>query len=171
MRVTRTRRGCASSPGCCSARSTSSTPIRTSRRAASATRSGSPASSSWRSGSAAAGSLVTPPTEPSRAPAPEGESKTLDDYLKDAKVWQERLKQGREWLEKLKSPPRDPAGATPDDATLQERLEKEVAAKGWRDVAATHLIEGAPALQIGEVVAEGIVSDSLGKKVDLRIEN
>ncbi|HET6163449.1 MAG TPA: hypothetical protein VFG37_07250 [Planctomycetota bacterium] len=117
------------------------------------------------------GVLVTPSTEPSPSPAPEGESKTLDDYLADAKVWQERLKQGREWLEKLKSRPRGPAGAPPDDATLKERLEKEVAAKGWRDVAATHLIEGAPALQIGEVVAEGIQSDSLGKKIDLRIEN
>ena len=117
------------------------------------------------------GVLVTPPTEPSPPPAPEGESKTLDDYLKDAKVWQERLKQGREWLEKLKSRPRGPAGAPSDDATLKERLEKEVAAKGWRDVAATHLIEGAPSLQIGEVVAEDIRSDSLGMSVDLRIEN
>jgi len=117
------------------------------------------------------GVLVTPPTEPSPPPAPEGESKTLDDYLKDAKVWQERLKQGREWLEKLKSRPRGPAGAPPDDATLKDRLEKEVAAKGWRNVAATHLIEGAPALQIGEVVAEGVRSDSLGMSIDLRIEN
>lgn len=117
------------------------------------------------------GVLVTPPTEPSPPPAPEGESKTLDDYLADAKVWQQRLKQGREWLEKLKGRPRDAAGAPPDEATLKERLEKEVAAKGWRDVAATHLLEAAPALQIGEVVAEGIVSDSLGKKIDFRIEN
>ena len=117
------------------------------------------------------GVLVTPPTEPSPPPAPEGESKTLDDYVADARVWQERLKQGREWLEKLKSRPRDPAGAPSDDATLKERFEKEVAAKGWRNVAATHLIEGAPSLQIGEVVAKDIRSDSLGMSVDLRIEN
>jgi uncharacterized protein (TIGR03546 family) len=122
------------------------------------------------------GRLVTPLTEPSAPPAPEGESKTLDDYLADAKVWQERLKQGREWLEKLKSRPNGEAGATtdgatPDGETLKERLEKEVAAKGWRDVKATHLIEGAPTLQIGEIVAEDIQSDSLGKSLDLKIEN
>jgi hypothetical protein len=117
------------------------------------------------------GRLVTPPTEPSPPPPAEGGSKTLDDYLADAKVWQERLKQGKEWLDKLKSRPSSPTGAPPDETTLKERLEKEVAEKGWRNVAASHLIEGAPALQIGEIVAEGVQSDALGRRIDLHVEN
>jgi uncharacterized protein (TIGR03546 family) len=122
---------------------------------------------------AAPGILVTPPTEPSAAPPADASgSRTLDDYLQDAKAWEERLKQGREWLDQLKGRPRGPHGVPVDDKTLAERLEAEVKAKGWRDVAATHLIEAAPAGQIGEVVAEGIRSDTLGdRRIDLKIEN
>jgi hypothetical protein len=119
------------------------------------------------------GQLITPPTEPSPPPPADASgSKTLDDYLSDAKVWSERLKQGKEWLDKLKRSPRSTDGAPPDETTLSDRLEKEVEQKGWRNVAATHLIEGAPALQIGELLAQGIRCDSLGGRlIDLKIVN
>jgi uncharacterized protein (TIGR03546 family) len=44
------------------------------------------------------GHLVGPPPEPTPAPEPTGDAKTIDDYLKEARVWKERLAQARRWL-------------------------------------------------------------------------
>ncbi len=94
------------------------------------------------------------------------EEKTLDQWIESAELWKQRLTQAKEWLDKLKRPP-----PSEDDETLEERLEREVALKGWRNVAANHLIEGAPLFQIGELVIDGIVSDTLGRTLDLHVEN
>jgi uncharacterized protein (TIGR03546 family) len=122
------------------------------------------------------GVRITPPTEPTPPPpADSSGSKTLDDYLSDAKTWEARLKQAKEWLDKYKSRQGDKPGAPgtkPDGTTLRERLEKEAELMGYGNVAATHLIEGSPAMQIGELIAEGIKSDALGGRlIDLKIEN
>ncbi len=103
------------------------------------------------------------PPEPTTDPAAD---KTIDQWLEQGEVWEKRLKQAKEWLAKIKRP-----ASAEDKETLRERLEREAREKGWGNVAANHLITGAPLVQIGELVVEGIVSDSLGTLIDLHIEN
>jgi uncharacterized protein (TIGR03546 family) len=118
------------------------------------------------------GELVAKPSEPSAAPSTnDPNSKTLDEWLASAKQWKERLGQAKEWIDKLSKKKETKPGEAPKDETLRERLEREVEAKGWRNVAATDLVEGAPAFQIGEVVVDGMSSDALGRKLDLVIQN
>ncbi|MBM4014602.1 MAG: hypothetical protein FJ293_06535 [Planctomycetes bacterium] len=115
------------------------------------------------------GERVGPPLPPS--PPPDGtgadaELRTLDQWLAEAEKWEQRLKQAREWLEKVRRP------ATAEDReTLRQRLEREAREKGYGEVAASHLIDQSPAVQIGEILVEGIASDALGAAIDLRIEN
>ncbi len=116
------------------------------------------------------GILITPPAEPEPAPpASDADEKTLDEWLSTAQTWKERLAQAKRWLDKLK---RSPSTAPADEPTLRERLEREVAERGWRNVAATHLIEGSPLFEVGELIVEGMASEKLdGRPLDLRIEN
>jgi uncharacterized protein (TIGR03546 family) len=114
------------------------------------------------------GQRTRPPEEPVQSPEdPSFGGKDLDEWLATAKEWKGRLEQLKGWLERMK---REPA---PDaEETLEERLEREVEARGWRNVAATHLIEGAPTFLVGEIRVEGMRSDKLeGRPLDLVIEN
>jgi uncharacterized protein (TIGR03546 family) len=111
-----------------------------------------------------------PPPEPEPPPpGTDADDKTLDEWLADAQKWKQRLAQAKRWLDKVKRAPAEPTAGEP---TLRERLEKEVEQKGWRNVAATHLIEGAPAFEVGELLVEGMTSEELpGRLIDLRCEN
>lgn len=105
-----------------------------------------------------------PPSTPPGTVDPD--DKTIDQWISDAEKWQERLQQAREWLEKIRRP-----ATAEDEETLRERLEREAREKGYGEVAATHLIGGSPLVQIGEIIVDGVVSDTLGTLLDLRIEN
>ncbi|MDP6763369.1 MAG: hypothetical protein QF903_14900 [Planctomycetota bacterium] len=89
----------------------------------------------------------------------------LEDYLGDAEAWRERLTTLRRWLEELA--PREgaeraaeatePAGGAPGTGeTLAERLEREVAARGYAAVRAPHLRREAPAVHVSELVVEDL---------------
>ena len=120
---------------------------------------------------------------PEPPPAPAGEGKTIDDYLREAEVWKERLAQAREWLEKLRGegaeggegePATDEQGkpVIVKQETLRERLEREIAALGYRNVRATHLVEGAPTLLIRDLRAEGVRTQEFGDELlDITAEN
>jgi len=107
--------------------------------------------------------------EPLPEPAPptaDPDERTLDEWIADAEKWQARLEQAKEWLAKVKRP-----ASAEDEETLRARLEREAKEKGYGEVAANHLITGSPWLQIGEVIVEGVESETLGSPFDLRIEN
>jgi hypothetical protein len=130
-------------------------------------------------------------TGPAPAPQPEppatpGQGKTLDEYLKDAKVWKERLAQAREWLDKLSGRDKDSATARkPGETTptspgepaqplepLAERIERLVREHGYANVAASHLIEGAPTVLVSELVAENVRTPQFeGETVDIIAKN
>ncbi|MDG2148845.1 MAG: hypothetical protein P8N09_04900 [Planctomycetota bacterium] len=100
--------------------------------------------------------------------------KNLDEYLANAKEWKDRLAQVQEWLDTL-SP--DDGGDGGDGGavkgeSLRDRLEREVAAKGYAGVSADHLVHESPSLLIRELVAGGVRCDQLdGEPLDIRIEN
>ncbi len=111
------------------------------------------------------GVLVGPRREPPE-PLPPGEGKTIEEYLKQAEKWKDRLEQARRWLENLsrkredaKPDPTDPS-APPEDRreTLRERLEREIAEKGYTRVTAAHLVEGAPTFLVRESRVEGMTA-------------
>ena len=135
-------------------------------------------------------------TGPAPEPRPEEPStnggKTLDEYLKDAKVWKERLAQARERMEKLsgkdeettaKKPdgkpgepgdqtPTGPTKSTESEEALAKRIERLVREHGYANVAASHLIEGAPTVVISELVAEKVrVPQFEGETVDVIAKN
>lgn len=119
---------------------------------------------------AVAGSIVGPPPKPLPTPAPgpgEGESKSLDEWLEDAQVWHERLATVREWVERFA-----PAPEGEQEETLEERLKREVAEKGWLGVVSRGLRRDDPALLIRELIADGVRSSSLtGETLDVRFDN
>ena len=101
------------------------------------------------------GARPSPPSPPQPAP----NEKTLEDYLDDAKVWKEKLDQAQEVLERIadlieREQPAAPG--QPRQETLAERLRREVEAKGYARVFATHLIEGAPTFVIRSIEANGV---------------
>lgn len=121
------------------------------------------------------GVLVRPRREP---PEPAGEGKTLEDYVEQAEKWRGRLKQVREWLEKTsdKKPGEEDAGpgapAEEERETFRDRLEREIAEKGYAFVAADHLVDDAPTFLVREIVVEGMTSaDVPGEVFDARAEN
>jgi uncharacterized protein (TIGR03546 family) len=116
---------------------------------------------------------ATPGVRTSPEPVPEPppptvdpDEKTIEEWVADAEKWKARLEQAKEWLAKVKRP-----AASEDEETLRARLEREAKEKGYGEVAANHLITGSPWLQIGEVIVEGVESETLGTPFDLRIEN
>jgi uncharacterized protein (TIGR03546 family) len=136
------------------------------------------------------GRLVGTPPEPQPEPATPGKGKTLDEYLKDAKVWKERLSQAKDWLEKLsgkdqqegtetaqqpgeQQPGRPSPGETPQPVEpLARRIERLVREHGHANVAASHLIEGAPTVVVSELVAEKVRTPQFeGETVDVIAKN
>lgn len=116
------------------------------------------------------GRLVGPPPTPAPAPPAEPQEKTIEDYIQQAKVWKERLAQVREWLETVSGDAEDVPEA--ERETLRERLEREVREKGYRNVRADHLIEGAPTFLIRSLTAQGVTSEQLqGEILDVEGEN
>ncbi|MBM3985229.1 MAG: hypothetical protein FJ296_06015 [Planctomycetes bacterium] len=107
-----------------------------------------------------------PGWEPPPAPAPDGTSRTLEDYVREAQAWKERLSQVRRWLEALAGPPEpEPAAGGP---TLEEQLEERARQFGRRGVVASHLIEGAPSFLVRDLRIEGLTSAGLpGEVLDL----
>jgi len=128
---------------------------------------------------AVAGRLVGPATaEPVDQEPKEGtddeQGKALEDYLEDAKRWKARLAQVQGWIEQV-SGYVEPAGGQ-DGAggpgTLSDWLEQQIREKGYANVSADHLIEGAPRLLIRELIAQGIQTGGLGgETIDLHGEN
>lgn len=107
---------------------------------------------------------AAPPTMP---PAPEPGEKTLDDYLADATRWKEKLDQAQRVLETVNDVlgeraderiPRPGEQPTERRETLAERLRREVEAKGYVRVFATHLIEGAPTVAVRSIRATGVTT-------------
>jgi uncharacterized protein (TIGR03546 family) len=103
---------------------------------------------------------------PATAPAPDGASRTLEDYVREAQAWKERLSQVRRWLETLAGPqPPDPGQGGP---TLEEQLEQRARQFGRRGVVAGHLVEGAPTFLVRDLRIEGLTSAGLpGEVLDL----
>lgn len=119
---------------------------------------------------------VGPRPRPADPPDPGANEKTIDDYLKDAALWRERLAQAQRWLNELnrRRPTEKDPGVPPDQRaeTWRERIEREVREKGYANVRAGHLVDGAPMLLVRRIVAEGASAKQLeGEVVDLRIEN
>lgn len=121
------------------------------------------------------GTAPAPQPEPPTAP---GEGKTLDEYLKDAQVWKERLAQAKEWMEKLSGKETDsttaqkPGEPAPAEEPLAERIERLVREHGYANVAASHLIDGAPTLVVSELVAEKVRTPHFeGETVDIVARN
>lgn len=119
---------------------------------------------------ASPGELVGPPPRPRKPPEPragEDDSKTLEEIFEDAQKWRDRLATAREWLERF-------SGGEDEESpeTLEERLEREVAEKGWVGVVARGLAKDAPSLLIRELVAEGVRSSSVeGETLAVRFDN
>jgi hypothetical protein len=56
--------------------------------------------------------------------------------------------------------------------TLRERLEREIAELGYKNVRATHLVEGAPTLLVRDLRAEGVRTQQFGDELlDIRAQN
>jgi uncharacterized protein (TIGR03546 family) len=111
------------------------------------------------------GVLVGPRREPPEPKRP-GEGKGIEEYLKEAEKWKDRLEQARRWLDEISrddpdkpADPTDPSAPPPDKReTLRERLEREIAEKGYANVSAAHLVEGAPTLLVRETRVEGMTA-------------
>ncbi len=119
------------------------------------------------------GSLVGPAPEPDLGPTAEevaqGDSKSLEDYLADAELWKNRLAQVREWLDTLSS---GEGVEQETEESFEERLAREVAAKGYAAVSARHLLTDAPTLLIREIIAGGVRSEQMpGELLDIRLAN
>ena len=118
------------------------------------------------------GRLVGPQPERKPEPKPARDVKTLEDYIKEYEMWKERLAEARRWLEKLSGSPEEEKGEKAREETLQERLEREIREKGYRQVRASHLVEGAPTLSIGELVANKVRVSALdGEPCDIVCRN
>ncbi len=102
-----------------------------------------------------------PPAPPS-PPQPAPGEKTLEDYLADAEKWKKKLDQAQQVLDRIgdlierEPDPTTTPGQPPRQETLAERLRREVEAKGYARVFASHLIEGAPTLVIRSIEANGV---------------
>lgn len=99
-------------------------------------------------------------SKPKPPQPPEGDGKTIDDYIKQARVWKDRLEQLREWIEKAEGrPAKDDDKDAPDEdkESLRDRLRRQARLHGYAKVRATHLIEGAPEVVIRELIIDGLV--------------
>src|SRR5690606_25767793 len=107
------------------------------------------------------GVLVGPRREPPPPDRP-GEGKTIEEYLKEAEKWKDRLEQARRWLDEISRKREEDVPTDPDAPekreTLRERLEREIAEKGYANVTAAHLVEGAPTLLVRETRVEGMTA-------------
>ncbi|MEE8468306.1 MAG: hypothetical protein V3T22_07620 [Planctomycetota bacterium] len=120
------------------------------------------------------GELIRPAGEPAPTtdePGLEGEQ-TLEDVLADVEVWRGRLGQARKWLERIGGSGEEPGDEAAREETLAERLEREVAEKGYAGVVCSSMVGDAPTLTISELVVEGLVSAAFeGESIDVRAQN
>jgi hypothetical protein len=118
------------------------------------------------------GALVGKPVEASEPPVVEGDSKTIEDYLKDAKKWKERLSQARKWLEKVSQPSDDAAADAGKKETLKEKLDQQIQQLGYARVYAAHLITDTPTLTITKLTAGKVTVAQLpGQTLDINATN
>jgi uncharacterized protein (TIGR03546 family) len=129
------------------------------------------------------GRLIGDRPKPSPAPETGQGEKRIDDYLKDWQKLKERLAQARDWLERIggeEEPTADPAPTTqPDDQkpaeprperalTLEERLRRRIAEKGYAHVRARHLIEQVPTVTVRRLEANKVRAVQLdGETLDV----
>lgn len=113
------------------------------------------------------GVLIGSPSAPRQPPPPpEGQEKTLDDYLKQAELWKERLAQVRQWLEHLsRRPDTEPGPGETKGPTLKERLRREIARLGYTRVRASHLVDQAPTALVRELRIHGLTTPKLPDEV------
>ena len=114
------------------------------------------------------GSRVGKAVEPSEPPVFEGDTKTIEDYIKQAKKWKGRLSQIRQWLSKVATPKSDPG----DKQTLEDRLNQQIQQLGYARVTASHLITGKPTLTIIKLTAGKVTVKQLpGQTLDINASN
>ncbi|MCW5755260.1 MAG: hypothetical protein KIT24_11190 [Phycisphaeraceae bacterium] len=95
------------------------------------------------------------------APKPEGEGKTLEDYLEQYEEWKERLEQIESWIDKIAR--RDPTRKDKPEGeeSYRQRIEREVALLGYRRVVAAHLIDKSPTLLVRRIQIDAMKVDAL----------
>lgn len=86
------------------------------------------------------------PDQAPKPPEPKDGEKTLDDYFDEAKLWEERLAQANRWLETIFR-----TNEAESEEDRDKRIEAEIETRGRANVAALHLIKGAPLLLVKEV--------------------
>lgn len=119
------------------------------------------------------GRRTRPAVKPVKPAVPPG-SGSLEEYLKNAQVWRERLAQVKEWLDRASGPSAPAQGGTAASAgeSLEDRLRRLAAERGYAAVKATHLIEGAPSLLIRELRAAKVTLQQLpGESLDVTARN
>lgn len=120
------------------------------------------------------GELIRPTDD--SAPATEEparpDEQTLEDVLADVEVWRGRLGQARQWLERLGGSGEEQADEAASEESMAERLEREVAEKGYARAVCPSMVGDAPTLTISELLVEGLVSSAFeGESIDVRAHN
>ncbi|MBF0444515.1 MAG: hypothetical protein HQL68_02935 [Magnetococcales bacterium] len=126
------------------------------------------------------GILIGPKPEPQSRPevSSDGEQsgKGLDDYLKDAKIWKQRLSQAKGWLDRLSGIATDENKEKAKDVMSSEKsavkeldtwLDQQIKTLGYHNVKATHLIQGAPTLQIEKFIADKVTTTALDETLNI----
>ncbi|MCB9898249.1 MAG: hypothetical protein H6825_09625 [Planctomycetes bacterium] len=108
---------------------------------------------------------------PAKKPGAKKDEKTVDDYLEKYDSLKERAARVREWLEKL-SPSEEEGAAQPDDATLEEELQRMIDELGYARVVARGLVDRSPTVLVRELLAEGVKTTwHPGDPLDVRAAN
>ena len=93
---------------------------------------------------------------------------SLEDVMEDVELWRERLSQARRWLDKLSG---EPSTETESEESYSDRLARQVEQEGWYSVTAGHLLKGAPAFRLSELVVDGLASADMPDRVfDLKAQ-
>ncbi len=126
------------------------------------------------------GKLIGPKPEqqaiPEKSSDGEQQVKGLDDYLKDAKVWKQRLSQAKRWMDKLSGvATQENKEKAKEVMTTEKSSEKEfdawltqqIKTLGYNNIKATHLIQGAPTLQIEKLIADKVTTTVLDETLNI----
>lgn len=89
---------------------------------------------------------------------------SLEEVLTEVETWKSRLAQTRRWIDRLSGDEEDEASTE----SLEERLARAVADRGWFGVQADHLVDEAPTFRLSELLVEGLELDFMpGRTFDL----
>ena len=117
------------------------------------------------------GRPIGPRPEPTPPPDTSEDEKTIEQYLEDYRTWKQRLAQARRWLERLTGDGEETEDGQ-EKTTLEQRLRQRIAASGYANVTAAHLIEGTPTLTVRRLDAEKVRAAQLdGELLSVHGEN